>query len=306
MKTNIVVVGSSNTDMVIRVPRLPAPGETVLGGTYSVSAGGKGANQAVAAARAGGRVAFIAKVGRDDFGSRAIEGFQRAGIDTTWVSQDPDAPSGVAMIYVDAEGENSIAVAAGANERLSEVDILSAKEVIAGATVLLVQMEIPLKTVEAAVSTAAEAGVQVILNPAPAQPLSREILRHVSVLTPNETEAALLLRETIINNYEQAARKLREKGVKTVIITLGSRGSFVSDERFTGMVPAYKVKATDTIAAGDVFNGALAVALSEKKTMEEAVRFASAAAAISVTRRGAQASAPAAGEIIKFMSNHPL
>ncbi len=304
MKVNIVVIGSSNTDMVIRVPRLPEPGETVLGGRFSVSAGGKGANQAVAAARAGGRVAFISKVGQDDLGKRAIEGFQREGIDISRMCRDMEAPTGVAMIYVDPEGENCIAVAAGANEQLTPQDILSADELIADASVLLVQLEIPLKTVEKAVRMAVESRTKVILNPAPAQHLSSEILRSVAVLTPNETEASILLGTEINGDYERAAAKLREKGVETVIITLGSKGAFVSDNDFTGLVSAYDVKPVDTTAAGDVFNGALAVGFAENKTIKEAVQFASAAAAISVTRPGAQASAPSAKEIIAFIKNH--
>ncbi len=303
MKANIVVAGSSNPDMVIRVPKLPAPGETVLGGKYSVAAGGKGANQAVAAARAGGRVAFISRVGHDDLGKRAVEGFQREGIDVTFVHRDTAAPTGVAMIYVDAGGENCIAVAAGANDRLTEQDILQAGDMIKAASVLLVQLEIPLKTVETAVKTAAGAGITVILNPAPARFLSTEILRSVSVLTPNETEAALLLGREIRGDYEKAALELQKKGVKTVIITLGPEGSYVLSDGFTGLIPAFDVAPVDTVAAGDVFNGVLAVALAEKKPIEEAVRFASAAAAISVTRPGAQASAPSATEVFEFIKS---
>jgi ribokinase len=303
-KINIVVAGSSNTDMVIRVPKLPGPGETVLGGRFSVSAGGKGANQAVAAARAGGRVAFISKVGDDDLGRRAIEGFQREGIDISRVHRDKKAPTGVAMIYVDATGENCIAVAAGANEHLVPRNILSARALIAKASVLLVQLEIPPDTVEAAVKAASESGTKVILNPAPARFLSDEILRSVSVLTPNETEAAILLGTGKGGDYEKAAGKLRKKGVETVIITLGSKGAFVSGDEFSGLIPAYHVNPVDTTAAGDVFNGALAVGLAENKNIREAVSFASAAAAISVTRPGAQASAPSSEEIIAFIKKH--
>jgi len=304
MQPNIVVVGSSNTDMVIQVPELPAPGETILGGKFSVLAGGKGANQAVSAARAGGRVCFISKVGRDDLGKRALEGFEKDGIDVTQIKQDPDAPTGVAMIYVNDRAENCIAVAAGANENLSETDIIAAGEMIAGASVLVVQLEIPIKTVEKAVELAAESNVIVILNPAPAQTLSDELLRHVSILTPNETEASLLTGLEVNDNLEAVATKLHEKGVKTVIITLGSKGSFVSSDDFSGLVPAFPVKAVDTTAAGDVFNGALAVGLAENKSLKYAVQYASAAAALSVMRMGAQISAPADKEIKDFLSEN--
>jgi len=304
MQPNIVVVGSSNTDMVIQVPELPAPGETILGGKFSVLAGGKGANQAVSAARAGGRVCFISKVGRDDLGKRALEGFEKDGIDVTQIKQDPDAPTGVAMIYVNDRAENCIAVAAGANENLSETDIIAAGEMIAGASVLVVQLEIPIKTVEKAVELAAESNVIVILNPAPAQTLSDELLRHVSILTPNETEASLLTGLEVNDNLEAVATKLHKKGVKTVIITLGSKGSFVSSDDFSGLVPAFPVKAVDTTAAGDVFNGALAVGLAENKSLKYAVQYASAAAALSVMRMGAQISAPADKEIKDFLSEN--
>ncbi len=302
MQPNIIVVGSSNTDMVIQVPELPAPGETILGGKFSVLAGGKGANQAVSAARAGGRVCFISKVGRDDLGKRALEGFRKDGIDVSQIKQDPDAPTGVAMIYVNDRAENCIAVAAGANENLMEADIASAGEIIAGASVLVVQLEIPIKTVEKAVELAAESNVIVILNPAPAQPLSDELLKHVSILTPNETEASFLTGLEVNDNLEAVACKLHEKGVKTVIITLGSKGSFVSSDDFSGLVPAFPVKAVDTTAAGDVFNGALAVGIAENKSLLNAVQYASAAAALSVMCMGAQISAPADKEIKDFLS----
>jgi len=304
MQSNIVVVGSSNTDMVIQVPRLPLPGETVLGGRYSVSAGGKGANQAVAAARAGGHVSFISKVGNDDLGERALEGFRNEGIDTSHIKQDPDAPTGVAMIYVNDRAENCIAVAAGANENLSETDITLAGEIIAEASVLVVQLEIPIQTVEKAVQLAAAADVLVILNPAPAQVLSDDLLRHISILTPNETEASLLTGMEVNDNLDAVADKLHEKGVKTVIITLGSKGSFISSDSFSGLIPAFTVNAVDTTAAGDVFNGALAVGLASKYSLKNAVHFASAAAALSVMRMGAQASAPTYKEINEFLSEN--
>jgi len=293
----IVVVGSSNADMIIQLDRIPRPGETVLGGAFSTAAGGKGANQAVAAARAGGQVTFIARVGQDMFGDQAVAGFVRDGINVKHVFRDQTAPSGVALIFVAKDGENSIAVASGANAKLSPADVRRAKAAFTGASVLVVQLETPLETVQAAADLAARAGVRVILNPAPAQRLPDELLKRISILTPNETEAELLTGGT----GEDAAAKLRARGVETVILTLGARGALIADNRGTRWVPGFKVKAVDTTAAGDIFNGALAVALAEGKTMDDAVRFANAAAAISVTRLGAQPSAPTRREIERFL-----
>jgi ribokinase len=298
-KANILVVGSSNTDMIIQLDRLPQPGETILGGAFATAPGGKGANQAVGAARAGGRVTFIARVGRDVFGDQALEGFRREGIDVRYVARDHAAPSGVALIFVAKDGQNSIAVAGGANRRLSVSDLRRGAQALAGATSLLTQLETPLKTVQTAVRLAARAGVPVILNPAPAQPLPDGLLRLVSILTPNETEAELLtgIRVTNERSAAKAAACLRARGVLTVILTLGARGALVASEEMQTVVPGFKVKAVDTVAAGDIFNGALAVALGEGKPLLEAVRFANAAAAISVTRPGAQPSAPRRREI---------
>jgi ribokinase len=295
----IVVVGSSNTDMIIKLDRIPRPGETILGGDFSTAAGGKGANQAVAAARAGGKVTFVARVGDDVFGRQAVQGFVADGIDTSRVLTDSDAPSGVALIFVDGSGENSIAVASGANARLTPDDVLSARDAIASADVLVAQLETPVDTVRAAVELAAEHGVRVVLNPAPAQPLGEEILRHVSVLTPNETEAELLTGIEVSSDAAalEAAKKLNALGVDAVLITLGSRGAFLFDSDRADLVPGFEVKAVDTTAAGDVFNGALAVALAEDNPIAEAVRFANGAAALAVTKLGAQPSAPTRDEI---------
>jgi ribokinase len=295
----IVVVGSSNTDMIIKLDRIPRPGETILGGDFSTAAGGKGANQAVAAARAGGKVTFVARVGDDVFGRQAVQGFVADGIDTSRVLTDSDAPSGVALIFVDGSGENSIAVASGANARLTPDDVLSARDAIASADVLVTQLETPVDTVRAAVELAAEHGVRVVLNPAPAQPLGEEILRHVSVLAPNETEAELLTGIEVSSDAAalEAAKKLNALGVDAVLITLGSRGAFLFDSDRADLVPGFEVKAVDTTAAGDVFNGALAVALAEDNPIAEAVRFANAAAALAVTKLGAQPSAPTRDEI---------
>jgi len=298
----VLVIGSSNTDMIIRVPRIPKPGETILGGAFSMAAGGKGANQAVAAARAGGQVTFVARIGADVFGERALRGFRADGIDTRFVLTTPGAASGIALIHVDERGENSISVASGANALLAPGDLDRADEAFAAADIVLVQLESPLATVEAAVRKAGEKGVPVILNPAPARPLDDDLLRGVSVLTPNEHEAATLAGIEVEDErgFREAAARIRARGPRTVVITLGERGAYASSEGFEGLVPAFKVDPVDTTAAGDVFNGALAVALAEARRLEEALRFAQAAAAISVTRPGAQPSAPTRAEIEAF------
>jgi ribokinase len=303
---SIVVIGSSNTDMIIRLARIPKPGETLLGGDFSSAAGGKGANQAVGAARAGGKVTFIARVGTDIFGTEAIAGFKKDGINVSHVIRDASAPSGVALIFVAKGGENSIAVAGGANAKLSTSDVKKASKAISSAAVLVAQLETPLPTVQAAAEIAAKAGVRFILNPAPARPLPGSLLKKVSILTPNETEAELLtgIKVSGPTDAKKAAEKLRAKGVETVIITLGSRGAFIADASGGTLVPGFKVKAIDTTAAGDTFNGSLAVALAEGKSMMEAVRFANAAAAISVTRLGAQPSAPSRAEIERFLKSN--
>ena len=303
MSNRVVIVGSSNTDMIIKLDRLPLPGETVLGGEFATAAGGKGANQAVAAARAGSDVTFIARVGDDMFGRLAVEGFESDGIDVRHVRTDPATPSGVALIFVDRKGENCIAVASGANARLTPADVQAASDAIRTADILVTQLETPIETVRAAVALATEHGVPVVLNPAPAQALGAEVLRHVSVLTPNETETALLTGIEVSSeaDAEAAARKLATLGVGCVIVTLGAQGAFVFGPDCAELVDGFPVEAVDTTAAGDVFNGALAVALANGTHIAEAVRFANAAAALSVTRLGAQPSAPTRSEIEEFL-----
>lgn len=300
----IAVVGSSNTDMIVKVPRIPKPGETILGGKFSTAAGGKGANQAVAAARAGGDVTFIACVGDDMFGKEAVEGFESDKINTKFIRIDQTEPSGVAMIYVDDNGENSIAVASGANAALSPGDVERAGEIITSADILLMQLEIPLETVRKAALLAKSAGVSVILNPAPAQPLDDELLQAISIITPNESEAELLTGITVKDRAgaEKAADALIKKGVESVIITLGSKGAFLKSAGPTEMIEGFKVEAVDATAAGDVFNGALAVAIAEGKPLPQAIRFAHAAAAISVTKLGAQPSVPDRRAIEKMLA----
>jgi len=306
MSNSIVVIGSSNTDMIIRLDRIPRPGETILGGEFVIAAGGKGANQAVGAARADGQVTFVARVGQDMFGDQAIAGFERDGICVDYVFRDRTAPSGVALIFVAQDGENSIAVAGGANGKLAPGDVKKAKRAIARASAVVLQLETPLETVRAAVQLAAEVGVRVILNPAPARPLPDALLKQVSILTPNETEAELLTGIKVADDAAagQAADRLLAKGVGAVILTLGARGAFVATKESRCLVPGFRVKPVDTTAAGDIFNGALAVALAEGKPMLDGVRFANAAAAISVTRLGAQPSAPKRREIEQFLRRH--
>lgn len=303
MGKKIVVVGSSNTDMIIKVPWLPRPGETILGGKFSTAAGGKGANQAVAAARAGGDVTFLARIGDDMFGQKAKEGFIKDKINVEYVLTDESEPSGVALILVAEDGENSIAVAGGANNNLSPSDVQNQSDVIASADILVLQLETPLETVHQAASIASAGGVKVILNPAPAQELSDDILGHISILTPNESEAQLLtgIKVDSAEDAAKAADVLMDRGVETVLLTMGPRGAYIATAQFKELIPGFKVKAVDATAAGDVFNGALAVAIAGNKPVREAVSFANAAAALSVTKLGAQPSAPTKEEIDKFM-----
>lgn len=295
----IVVLGSTNTDMVVKAARIPAPGETILGGRFLMNPGGKGANQAVAAARLGGEVVFVAKVGNDLFGREAKALFAKEGLCTDYVLTDAEEPSGVALIMVDADGENCISVASGANATLTPEDIRVARGVIEKAGVLLMQLETPVETVLCAAQWAAAKGVPVVLNPAPACRLPSELFRCLSIITPNETEAELLTGVKVTGEASalRAAKALCDLGVRRVIITLGSKGAFVYADGQGSLVPAVKVRAVDTTAAGDVFNGALAVALTEDHPLAAAVGFAAQAAAISVTRMGAQASAPHRNEV---------
>jgi len=302
----IVVIGSSNTDMIIQVDKIPVPGETVLGGKFSTAAGGKGANQAVAAARAGGDIIFIAALGEDSFGDQALKGFERDGINTDYIKRVENSASGVALIFVDKKGENSIAVASGANLELDPDYITQYKSLIAQAEILLMQLETPIETVRQAAQLAYEAGVKVILNPAPAQPLDDELLRLISIITPNEIEAELLTNVKVEDELSagKAADVLLGKGIEYVLITMGSRGVFFASSEERKMVPSFKVDAVDTTAAGDVFNGALAAGLAEDKSLEEAIQFANAAAALSVTKLGAQPSAHYREEIDTFLKKY--
>tara|TARA_Y100001954_G_scaffold69801_5_gene76413 strand:- start:927 stop:1850 length:924 start_codon:yes stop_codon:yes gene_type:complete len=302
----LIVLGSVNADHVLQVDSFPRPGETVTGHGYKVLPGGKGANQAVAAARLGGEVGFVACVGDDDFGSRMIKAFQDDGMDTRAVMAVPGMPTGVALIQVAANGENSIAIAAEANACLTAEALEQHLEYLGSAGMLLMQLESPIETVELAARTVASAGGKVVLNPAPAQPLSDDLLAHLTMITPNETEAEVLTGVTVSDedSARQAADILHGKGIETVIITLGAQGAYCSGPDGARLITGFSVKATDTTAAGDTFNGGLVVALQEGKTMDEAVGFAHAAAAISVTRLGAQTSIPNRGEVEEFLTNN--
>ena len=299
----IIVVGSANTDMVVKSKKLPMPGETLLGGTFFMNAGGKGANQAVAAARLGGNVALVAKVGNDIFGKQTIEGLKKENINTEYVFVDETTPSGTAIIMVNEEGENCIVVAPGANAKLLPADI-KAVESIGEATIVLMQLEIPITTIAEVVKIAKTNQQRVIINPAPAQELDDALLNGLFLITPNETEASFLTGVSVVDEAtaSQAAAVFLSKGVQNVIITLGSEGAYFKNNKLQLKVDAPTVKALDTTAAGDTFSGALAVALTEESDLENiswetAIKFAVKAASISVTRLGAQASVPYRKEI---------
>lgn len=297
--SKIIVIGSSNTDLAIKTVSIPEPGETVIGGKFMMTAGGKGANQAVAAARLGGDVAFVTKVGDDMFGDESRARYVKEGLPEKFLLVEKGTPSGMALITVDAKGENCIVVAPGANNTLSPADVDAVRGEIEAAEYLLMQLEVPMETVEHAAEIAAASGTKVILNPAPAAKLSEKLIANLYLVTPNRTECQLLSGLHIDSDEDarRAAARLMEMGARNVIITLGSRGSLVCTADGCTLVEACRVEAVDTTAAGDVFNGALCVALSEGHTLVEAARFASRASAISVTRMGAQSSIPYRAEL---------
>ncbi|MDI9869785.1 ribokinase [Flectobacillus roseus] len=295
----IIVVGSSNTDMVIKAERLAAPGETIIGGKFLMNAGGKGANQAVASARLGCPTVFVCRVGDDIFGRQALQQFALEGINTDYVIVDAENPSGVALINVDAKGENCITVAPGANAYLSIEDIENAWSIFEQNDILLIQLETPIKTVEYTIQKAYESGVKVILNPAPAAQLSSSVFPFIHIITPNETEAELLtgVKVTDFASAQKAGQVFTELGVQNILITLGAKGVYLKSADFEGIVETPQVVAIDTTAAGDCFSGALAVAIHEEKRLVEAAKFACKAASIAVTRMGAQASMPSRAEM---------
>lgn len=301
----LVVLGSINADHILNIEQFPRPGETVIGKQYKVAFGGKGANQAVAAGRSGADIAFIACVGADDIGERIRLQLATDRIDTQPIEAIAENTTGVALIFVNAEGENVIGIDAGANAAVTPDYLARYQQRVIEADALLMQLESPLETVMAAARLAKQHHTQVILNPAPARELPDELLALIDMITPNETEAQRLTGIAIANDDDaaRAAKALHEKGIGTVIVTLGSRGVWLSENGKGKWVPGFKVKAVDTIAAGDTFNGALVTALLEGKTMADAVRFAHAAAAIAVTRPGAQPSVPWREEIDAFLQH---
>jgi ribokinase len=294
MTVSIVVVGSLNMDLVIRSPRIPQPGETIIGGEFHTVPGGKGANQAVAAARLGARVSMVGRVGKDAFGGTLLENLAADGIDHDLVVQDGQAATGVALIVVDDNGENSIVVASGANMHLTLADVEAAEAVIAAADVLILQLEVPLDCVIRSSELAHAHGVKVVLNPAPARPVPAQLLSMVDVLVPNESETALLTGLPVSTQSEAAtaARELLKSGAGTVILTLGDRGALPAREGEMQVIPAFDVEAVDTTAAGDAFVAGLAVALAEGQGLQEAVRRGNAAGGLAATKLGAQPSLP--------------
>ena len=290
----IIVIGGSNVDMLVRTSHLPAPGETILGGEFFMNQGGKGANQAVAIKRLGGNLIFMAKLGNDVLGRQSVGYFKKEGIDTRYIALDEDSASGVALISVDDHAENSIVVASGANMLLNEQDVDKMLEEMCEGDILLMQLEIPLQTVEYAARKAFGKGVKVVLNPAPARSLPKELFRHLYMVTPNRIEAEMLTGIKIANDadVEKVAEEICAMGVKNVIITLGSKGCLIREEGVSYRIDAFKVEPVDTTAAGDTFNGALCVGLSEGMDLKQAAVMASKASSIAVTRMGAQSSIP--------------
>lgn len=300
----LVVLGSVNVDHIISVPHFVKPGETLTGRNYHIAYGGKGANQAVAAARLGAATDFIACIGVDDIGQAMKQAFFADGINVDTISTIEHQMSGIAMIQVTDSGENSIVIAAGANAALDDLVVQRFQQHIRAADVLLMQLETPLSGVLAAAKVAKQAGTAIILNPAPAQPLPDELLGQIDMITPNQTEAEMLTGIQIVDeaSAQQAASVFHQKGIATVLITLGAKGVFVSEQgQEAALVAGFNVPAVDTTAAGDTFNGALLTALLEGKTLSKAIRFAHAAAAISVTRQGAQPSIPTRQEVEQFL-----
>ncbi|CCO47122.1 ribokinase [Vibrio nigripulchritudo SOn1] len=303
--SGIIVFGSVNADHVMQVPEFPRPGETITGRNYRIVAGGKGANQAVACARLGADIRFIACVGDDPFGLGIRKQFESDGIDVTGVKVEPDCPTGIAMIQVTDSGQNSICISAEANGYLTAPVVSTFTDTIQSGDYLLLQLETPLDGIEHAVDIAHQSGCKVVLNPAPARELPDDLLAKVTMITPNETEAEILtgVEVTDDKSASQASQILHKKGVEIVLITLGEKGVWVSQSGVGYLVPGFVVEAVDTTAAGDTFNGALLVGMCRGSTLEGAIVFAHAAAAMSVTRFGAQTSIPYIGEVEAFLRN---
>ena len=305
MKNKLCVLGSINVDHVIRVPYFPKAGETLTGYDYQIAYGGKGANQAVAAARCGANVSFIGAIGDDQIGQTMKQAFEQDGIDTSAISVIQNQSTGLAMIQVADSGQNSIVISSGANADLSEALVEQHKSHIEQADILLMQLESPLQAVNLATKFAKSAGVKVVLNPAPAQPLPDSLLSHIDIITPNETEAEILTGIKVTNEQTAAvaANYFHQLGIETVLITLGSKGVYYSEKGKGEIIPGFRVEAEDTTAAGDTFNGAFVTALLEGKLPKEAIRFAHAAAAISVPRMGAQTAIPRREDVDQFLQD---
>lgn len=305
MSSKLIVLGSVNADHVLMVDDFPRPGETVTGHGYQVLPGGKGANQAVAAARLGGDIGFIACVGDDDFGHHMIERFEEDGMNTSAVMAVEGLPTGIAMIQIAASGENSISISAEANGALTPEKLAPHIPMIKEGHTLLMQLESPIETIEQAAIVGRQAGLDVVLNPAPARGLPDSLLANLTMITPNETEAEMLTGVTVENedDAQKAADILHDKGVPTVIITLGEKGAYVSTVDGGRLVRGFNVTPVDTTAAGDTFNGALVAGLQHNMSMDEAITFAHGAAAISVTRLGAQPSIPTLHEVSEFLKS---
>jgi len=298
---NILVIGSLNADLVVRAPRFPAPGETIQGEDLATIPGGKGANQAVAAARLGAQVAMTGRVGSDAFGSMLIENLRQNHVDASRVLPDETAATGTAIIVVNADGQNSIVLSPGANGKITPAHI--EPSLIPPAKLLLLQFEIPLETVVHAARLAKEKGLRVLLNPAPARPVPEELLGLCDLVLPNETELASLTGKPVgdLASAEAAARWLVRRGAKNVIVTLGENGALLVNEERTKHIPSFKVAVVDTTAAGDAFVGGLAVGLLDGQTLEDAVQYGCACGALAVTRFGAQPSLPTSEEVATLL-----
>lgn len=303
----ITVIGSSNTDMIMQLDKIPFPGETLIGNQFSTAPGGKGANQAVASARLGGNVSFIGCVGNDQLGDSAIKILKNESININYVKRSDKNPSGVAFIFVDKEGQNSIGVASGANFDIKVEDIVNSEHILSKSSVILTQLETPMDVIEKAANISKNYDSTFILNPAPYQSLSDDLIKNIDIITPNRTEVRQMTGIDVVDSSsaQKASNILHDKGIKTVIITMGKKGSFFSriNEKFL-MVDPYKVKSIDSTAAGDVFNGAIACALSKSKGISESIKFANAAAALSTTKLGAIPSAPTNKEVEDFIKNN--
>lgn len=302
--SKVLVVGSAGADLILQLDKLPRPGETIIGGKFAFAYGGKGANQAVGAARLGANITFVANVGDDDYGNQCINNFIDEGINVDFINKDPNYPTAVAFIFVDAKGENAIGVASGANMKLSHDTVNSAKSVLTDHRVMLLQLEIPMETVIYGAQMGKNAGLTVILNPAPAFPLPSELMNNLDIITPNETEAEILTGIVVKDETtaKKAATKLKDSGVSNVIITLGAAGSYLLNDSKALLIPSKKVNAVDTTAAGDAFNGALAYAVSKGNDIETAIKYANMAGAFAATKLGAQSSMATADEYDKFVN----